>query len=113
LLSKERKAAATGRWQHVWIFDSYVSAAKLRCAERSGARCVAKLHTELRFRGALCAERTTSSVERRAKRGVQRSCMPSWVFCVSLFVYSLGGGGGGWARRSRAGCDNLSHWHNM
>jgi len=36
-----------------------------------------------------------------------------WPIVTPPLLLCVGGGGGGWARRSRAGCDNLSHWHNM
>ncbi len=62
---------------------------------RRAVRCVA-------VRVAHRVERGTQSVARRTAK------LYAELLCVSLCVYSLGGGGGGWARRSRAGRDNLS-----
>ena len=62
---------------------------------RRAVRCVA-------VRVAHRVERETQSEARRTAK------LYAELLCVSLIVYSLGGGGGGWARRSRAGRDNLS-----
>ena len=62
---------------------------------RRAVRCVA-------VRVAHRVERGTQSLARRIAK------LYAELLCVPLCVYSLGGGGGGWARRSRAGRDNLS-----